>query len=340
MSRRALRLALAILLLLGVPAHGQGQKPAAAPILPQPPAASPLLPQIPAPVPGLPPSSAAPLPYAPNPPVTAVPEPRMPTIAGKPMLHLKALVTDEGKPIKSGLVWRIFQDGDQDSDGKMKLVATAAGGETSFQLEPGSYVVHAAYGRAGATTRVTMEKTERTETLVLNAGGVRLNAAVIGDLPVDPERVTFDIFSKDADQRGDKQALVLGAKPGKIIRLNADTYSVVSHYGDLNAVVRAEIHVNPGKLTEATVYHKAAKMTLKLVAEAGGEALAGVNWLVLNPSGDQIAETVGAFPAFVLAEGDYAVVAKHQGQVYNRNFSVEAGFDREVELLADGKPKN
>jgi hypothetical protein len=290
------------------------------------------------------PAPAAPLPYAPN------PGPAIPNVIAAPpadaaktraVLRLQALVTEDGQPIRSGLVWRIFQDAkDNTEDSRLRLVATAAGGEAAFRLDPGSYLVHASYGRAGATTRVSIDKAERTETLVLNAGGVKLSALVVGDLPVDQDRVTFDIFSKDADQRGDRQALVIGAKPGKIIRLNADTYHVVSRYGDLNAVVRAEIHVNPGKLTEATVYHKAAKMTLKLVAESGGEALAGVNWLVLTPSGDQLAESVGAFPSFVLAEGDYSVVAKHQGQVYTRNFSVEPGYDREIELLADklGKP--
>lgn len=330
MVSRAARLALLILPLLHAAASAEGPKPAATSPAPAATAPGAPLPILPAP--------AAPLPYAPNPPA-AVPAPLGTGVKAQPMLVLKALVTDDGKPIKSGLVWRVFQDVQEGGETKMKLVATSAGGETSFQLDPGSYIVHAAYGRAGATTRVTIDKAERTETLVLNAGGVKLNALVVGDLPADPERVTFDIFSKDADQRGDRQALVLGAKPGKIIRLNADTYHVVSRYGDLNAVVRAEIHVNPGKLTEATVYHKAAKATLKLVAEAGGEALAGVNWLILTPSGDQIAETVGAFPSFVLADGEYSVVAKHQGQVYTRRFVVEAGYDKEVELVADGVKK-
>ncbi|MEJ1161127.1 hypothetical protein [Prosthecomicrobium sp. N25] len=280
------------------------------------------------------PANPALMPFAGNPPPSPVPDILSPQKI-RPVLNLKALVTEDSKPIRSGLVWRIFQDAKENGETKMKLVATSAGGEAVFQLEPGSYIVHAAYGRAGATTRVTLDKAERTETLVLNAGGVRLAAAVVGDLPVDPERVSFDIYSKDADQRGDRQALVIGAKPGKIIRLNADTYYVVSRYGDLNAVVRAEIHVNPGKLTEATIYHKAAKVTLKLVSEKNGEALAGVNWLVLSPSGDQVAENVGAFPAFVLAEGDYSVVAKHQGKVYTTNFSVDPGNDRELEILAD-----
>ena len=41
----------------------------------------------------------------------------------------------------------------------------------------------------------------------------------------------------------------------------------------------------PGKLTEAAVYQKAARLTLKLVSEHGGEAIANTAWSVVTPSG-------------------------------------------------------
>ena len=41
-------------------------------------------------------------------------------------------------------------------DGKLPLVASAQGGTSVFQLEPGSYLVHASFGRAGATKRITV----------------------------------------------------------------------------------------------------------------------------------------------------------------------------------------
>lgn len=293
------------------------------------------------------PGGADPLSYAPNPPPTAAPH--TPTQAPlaldvakafKPTLKLSALVTDGAPPIRNGLVWRIFQE-KNNADDKLQLVVTAAGGDAEFALEPGSYLVHAAYGRAGATTRVTVTRdSTRKETLILNAGGLKLMALGAGDLPLPADKLTFDVYSMESDQRGDRQALVMGAGPGKIIRLNADTYRVVGHYGDLNAVVRAEIHVNPGKLTEATVYHKAAQLTLKLVNEPGGEALTNTSWMVLTPSGDPVTESVGAFPTIVLAEGDYALVAKNQDRIFTRNFTVQAGFDREIEIVADDKAKN
>lgn len=299
------------------------------------------------------PPSVEPLPYAPNPPPSppAAHAPPMgsPTNAAaaaaagdlsrqlKATLKLSALVTEDGQPIRSGLVWRIFKENAKtDDDTHLQPIATVSGGDAEFRLEPGSYLVHAAYGRAGATTRVTVEADKlRKETVILNAGGLRLTALGVGDQTLPADKLTFDVYSRDADQRGERQALVMGAKPGRIIRLNADTYRVVGHYGGLNAVVRAEIHVNPGKLTEATVYHKAAQLTLKLVNEPGGEALTNTSWQVLTPSGDDVTESVGAFPSIVLAEGEYSLIAKNQDRIFTRSFTVEAGFDREIEVVAD-----
>ncbi|MDK9697137.1 MAG: hypothetical protein OEL76_12150 [Siculibacillus sp.] len=296
------------------------------------------------------PPSVEPMPFAPNPP--PAPPAAMPPPSGGPgstaaageaaraikaNLRLAALVTDAGQPIRTGLVWRIYREKPKtDADDRLQAIATASGGDAEFHLEPGSYLVHAAYGRAGATTRVTVEADKlRKETVILNAGGLRLTALGVGDQPLPADKVFFDVFSRDVDQRGERHALVLGAKPGGIIRLNADTYRVVGRYGDLNAVVRAEIHVNPGKLTEATVYHRAAQITLKLVNEAGGEALTNTSWMVLTPSGDTVTESVGAFPTIVLGEGDYSLVAKNQDRIFTRNFTVQAGFDREIEVVAD-----
>jgi len=109
---------------------------------------------------------------------------------------------------------------------------------------------------------------------------------------------------------------------------------VVSNYGDGNAVVRSDIRVQPGKLTDVTINHRAAVITLKLVSERGGEALANTSWTVLTPGGDVIKESIGAFPRVILAEGEYAAIARNDGKVYNRTFKVEPGFDREIEVLA------
>ncbi len=99
-----------------------------------------------------------------------------------------------------------------------------------------------------------------------------------------------------------------------MVRLNAGTYHVVSNYGDVNATIRADIQIEAGKLTEATIQHRAAKLTLKLVAGPGGEAIADTAWSILTASGDTVSESVGAFPTIVLARRRLHRGRPQQGQ--------------------------
>ena len=78
---------------------------------------------------------------------------------------------------------------------------------------------------------------------------------------------------------------------------------------------------------------------MKLVREAGGEAIADTSWSILTESGDIVRESVGAFASMVLAEGNYAVVAKNRDRLYQREFTVEAGRNRDVEVIATGSGK-
>ena len=75
-------------------------------------------------------------------------------------------------------------------------------------------------------------------------------------------------------------------------------------------------------------------LTLKLVNKPGGEALANTTFTVLTPGGDVIRELMGAFPSLVLAEGEYAVIARHDGKTYQSTFEVQTGMDRDVEVVA------
>ncbi len=127
-----------------------------------------------------------------------------------------------------------------------------------------------------------------------------------------------------------------GIKAGEIVRLPEGTYHVVSSYGDSNAIQRADLRVENGKVTDATMNHRAATVTLKLVAAPGSEAFAGTAFSVLTPGGDTIREAIGAFPSVTLAEGDYVLIARHDGQVFTREFKVESGMDRDIEVVAKG----
>ena len=253
-------------------------------------------------------------------------------IAGEGQVTLSAHLTEDGPPITRGLVWRVFSP-DADPDGKLPMIASAQGGSGVFLLEPGSYLVHASFGRAGATKRITVGRQAQTESMVLDAGGLKLDAVLSGGVRIAPARLRFSIYEADPDASGERPLIIPDVQPNTVVRLNSGTYHVVSTYGSVNAVIRSDIHVEAGKLTEATVEHKAAELTLKLVRDKGGEAIADTSWSVLTESGDVVHESVGAFASMVLAEGDYAVVAKNRERIYQRDFTVTAGRNQDVEVL-------
>lgn len=256
--------------------------------------------------------------------------PLLPAASGERYsLVLEARLVAGGLPLTEGLIWRVFS-AQPNTEGQLPLVDKAEGGSTTLKLTSGDYLIHAAFGRAGATKRVTIADGDQTESLVLDAGGLQLDSVVGDDRPISPEQLSFEILQQD--QTGELVTVVPNAAPGKVLRLSAGTYHVVSRYGNVNAIVRADIQVEAGKLTEALMRHTGAEVTLKLVSQEGGEALANTSWSVTTQDGLEVHESVGAFPSIILAAGTYTAVAQHQGQVYSRDFTVEAGIARDIEV--------
>ncbi len=79
----------------------------------------------------------------------------------------------------------------------------------------------------------------------------------------------------------------------------------------------------------------ASEITLKLVRNAGGEAIADTSWIVQSDSGEKLAERVGAFTTLVLAGGNYNVIARNRDRFYTEQISVEPGKRAEIEVVAN-----
>lgn len=246
----------------------------------------------------------------------------------------EARMTDEGPAVESGVEWRIF--GTQVAeDGRLPMLAMTQGGVQAFDMSPGEYFVHAAYGFAGAVRRITIAPDTGLEVFSLDAGALQLNGVTGEDTRIPPKFLRFDIYSKQADERGERQLIARNVRPGEIVPFHAGTYHVVSQYGRLNAEVRADLRVEPGKVIQATIQHRAARMVFRLVRAAGSDAIANTAWSITNESGDLITESSSAFPAFVLSEGKYTAIAKNSEKIYSREFEVIAGVNQDIEVLAN-----
>lgn len=257
----------------------------------------------------------------------------VPAVASGPPqpITLSAKISEEGALIPDGIMWRIF-DARADESGDMALLAKSEDAVAVFNLPPSDYVVHVAYGRSQATETIRVEPGKTSQTVILNSGGLQLNAAISGEIPIPENDLTFEIFATGLDEN-DRVLVAQNISPGALVHLNAGVYHVVSKFGAVNAQVRADLRVEPGQLTDATLYHRARKVSFRLVSETGGEAIADVDWSVTDSGGITIYSSFGAFPFTILAEGDYSVIARRGENVYNRDFNISAGAAQEIEVL-------
>jgi hypothetical protein len=274
-----------------------------------------------------------------QPPVAAVTPPPVsplpPAAAPAPAQGVLALTARYGKDlpaINGGLVWRVYSDKPDDA-GAIKLVREEHGATPNIVLPPGNYVVHVALGLVSAVRPVNLKADTDRESFILPAGGLRIEGKV-GGSRIPSNQISFTIYKGSQFDNAQRSPLVPNVAAGDVALVPEGTYYIVSNYGDANSVVRSDIRVQAGKLTDVTITHRAAVITLKLVSEKGGEALANTAWSVLTPGGDVIKESIGAFPRVVLSEGEYRAIAKNEGKVFERGFNVVNGVDGEVEVLS------
>jgi hypothetical protein len=291
---------------------------------------------VPAPPSGAPASPGAVVPMAPLPlqsaPALQPPIPAVPVPAGHAALAVSARFGRDAPAIGGGLIWRVFA-AKPDSTGAFRLLKEDKTAAPTFVLPIGNYVVYASVGLAGAAKAVQLRGEPVREVFEIAAGGIRLEGRV-GDVRIPTGQISFDVFTGSQFDTAERRPIAPNVMTGDVVMLPEGTYNIISNYGDGNSVVRSDVRVQAGKLTDIVVTHRAALITLKLVNDPKGEALANTQWTVLTPGGDVIKESIGAFPRVVLAEGDYRVIARNEGREFKRDFKVITGVDGEVQVLA------
>ena len=79
--------------------------------------------------------------------------------------------------------------------------------------------------------------------------------------------------------------------------------------------------------------HAAGRVTFKLVAKAGGEAIADTHWTVQTADGVLVKESLGALPTHLLQAGNYVVIARQGAASHSQPFKLAAGDVAQVEVV-------
>lgn len=255
-------------------------------------------------------------------------------LGGRAQIALQAVLFENGPQILDGLIWRVFRLRPGTTT-NFELANSRSATAPTFDLAAGKYFVNASYGLAHVTLPLELGPGERKfEQLTLNAGGLELTGIEGASKPIPNRNVRYAVYSDEFDQSGNRELIVNGVTAGTLLRLNAGLYHVVSTYGTANATSAADVSVEAGKLTRVTMHHDAIRVTLKLVSEPGGEALAGTRWQIFAEGGDLVKETAGALPTQILAAGSYRISAIRRGQRFEASFDLVAGTPRELEVIA------
>ena len=217
--------------------------------------------------------------------------------------------------------------------GVFRLLKEDTSAQPTFVLPAGSYIVHVAFGLASTAKPVQVSR-ERRARCSRSPAAVCASRAASATSKIPTGQISFDIYQGSQFEQSDRRPIASSVQTGAVVLVPEGTYYILSKYGDGNAVVRSDIRVAAGKLTDITVTHRAAQIMFKLVSKRGGEALANTDWAVLSPAGDTITETKGAFPRVILAEGEYKIIARNDNKVYQQDLTVIPGVDGEIEVLA------
>ena len=245
-------------------------------------------------------------------------------------LNLHATIQGSNETLDKGMMWRLYGE-KPGPNGKLPLFGTFGGGKANFRVKAGYYLVHGAFGYAGQTKRIKVLPPVTDAIFEIKAGGLRLNAAFSeGDI-IPSKYLRFKVARHE---RGGLRTIANDIKANELVQLSEGNYHVTSHFGDINSQATAEVRIKTGKLTELTLYQRGAEISLKLVSEAGGEALVNTSWTVLTPGGDPVANSIpSSFPKLILAAGDYIAFALHEGKNHSKQFSIESGLHKEVEVI-------
>lgn len=280
---------------------------------------------------GVPHASAQQQSLFPNPPL---PQPQVPSNlkAGEGVVVAQARYSREAGLINGGLHWRVYAD-KPDQNGVFRMLKEDSNPQPTFVLPAGGYILHVAFGLASAAKPVQVGRDPLREVFEIPGGGLRIEGRV-GNTRIPHAQISFDIYKGSQFEQSERRPLATSVATGDVVLVPEGTYYILSKYGDGNAVVRSDIRVQAGKLTDIIVTHRAAQIMFKLVSRRGGEALANTDWAVISPAGDTIAESKGAFPRVILAEGEYKVIARNDNKVYQQDLTVIPGVDGEIEVLA------
>jgi Ca-activated chloride channel family protein len=239
-------------------------------------------------------------------------------------LELSAVQREGGSRVDR--VTYIIQEDDPDAPQGRREVARSAAPSPVFVLPAGTYHVIANHGAAEIRDRVAIGAGELVKRdLVLNSSVIDLASGLTSRWANDPDEVQWRIVP--LDRRDGKIVRAYG--PSTQVVLAAGRYRVEARFGPLNAQASRDIAIAPGAREAIALTPPAARVRLRLPAEAG-EPVGDVFWKVRLENGAIVWSSTESEPVGLLQQGTYVVEVQTRQARHERSAEVRAGADRIV----------
>lgn len=165
-------------------------------------------------------------------------------------LRLASLAAEGGEPLENELKYQVL--GAPDLEGQRKEITYSFAARPLFRLPAGRYVVAVTHGNAAASADVTVEPGELTEqTVVLNAGYLRLSAVAAGSSEALTKNLKYQVYEAKKDLDGQRREISYSYAASPLFRLPAGEYYVTVERGSARAT--AEVQIEAGRLRESTL---------------------------------------------------------------------------------------
>lgn len=223
--------------------------------------------------------------------------------APTPGLTLRAVLTDGGKPLASGVAWRVTTE-----DGKPAAPAgQLAGAQPSIALNPGRYVVEARAGLRTLRQTVTVEPGVRTP-FAANFKAARLLLGAT--LKAGAQRLTQAVFEVTPLEGGDGKPVWYGTAPAEPLLVAPGRYRVSVSAGRVSH--QQDVELDAGQTSDQRLALKAGYLALEAKPPSEDVTQDLIFSVAVDdpqqPSGRRVvARSAATAPVFLLPVGTYYV---------------------------------
>ncbi|WP_370930874.1 hypothetical protein [Bartonella sp. DGB1] len=245
-------------------------------------------------------------------------------------LSLNASITDNNDFLKDNVNWFLFTN----NENKPKLIFQKKGGSEVLTIPKGDYILVTLYGYAKDISYLNITNDNYKKNINLNAGILSLSPYFKDKKNIKKQELKDFSFSISLiNEEQDSEIVVIDKiLPETPIIIKQGFYNITTYYrGEIAA--KNELNIVAGKYTQADVKLDSAQITVSLANSESGEALAGTSWSIITETNDLVYEKTSSYISPMLIAGTYTVMAKYDGELYQKNIMVKSGEHKNVTLI-------